>query len=259
MKPRSEIDKAWKILIGVGVSVAAFLGVLVLVVGFLYWRSHKSHQSPPVASADPRLQPASNPTSATPRILPRTPDAKPNEIDLSTHYNFPLNKNWSDVRGNDLAELPTGLQTFAGTEFDVRGLIQVAKRSQKHPPSVTEIPVGKTCTRLHFLHSAIGADNSKPGTKIGRYVVNYANGEQQEIPLQVGFALGDWWESANGDSQQVVIAWEGQNAKSRAKGKKIRLYKYSWENPLPSAVIASIDFHAESAGPSPFLVALTIG
>jgi len=244
--------------------VATFLAILVLVLGILFWRSSKSRASlvarqlPPSIPVEPQPTPPIDLPPPPVRFPPRAPGAKPNEIDLSAHYNFPLDRNWSDVRGNDLAELPTGLQTFAGTEFDVRGLIQVARRSEVHPPSVTGIPVGQPCARLHFLHSAIGADHTRNGTVIGRYVVNYANGEQREIPLVVGVALADWWESPGGDSPQVVIAWEGQNGKSRPKGKSIRLYKYAWENPLPSLVITNIDFHAQTAGPSPFLVALTI-
>ena len=47
-------------------------------------------------------------------------------IDLSSYYNVALTESWHWGFGpSDLSELPRGLQTFAGVQFDVRGLIQI--------------------------------------------------------------------------------------------------------------------------------------
>lgn len=211
-----------------------------------------------LAADDAReLSPARTNSARVKKFPPRDPKAGTNLVDLTDHYNFVLSNNWSDVRGNDLASLPTGLQTFLNTEFDVRGLIQVALRSRKHPPSVANIPIQQSCRRIHFLHSAIGADNAPHRTWIGSYTVHYANGEQREIPLTVGVELGDWWEQPKTDENKLSVAWIGDNAKSRPKGKTIRLFKFTWHNPLPSVPVTTLDFRAIVAGPSPFLVAMT--
>src|ERR1039458_8961987 len=62
----------------------------------------------------------------------RDPKARPELIDLSAHYNAALTDSWHPASnmagetGNDLAELPRGVQKLDGIEFDLRGLIQVS-------------------------------------------------------------------------------------------------------------------------------------
>jgi hypothetical protein len=180
-------------------------------------------------------------------------------IKLETYYNARLNQDWHDLSGprNDLAELPTGVQILAGTVFDVRGLVQVRRQSRDYPAAINGIRIGQTCRRLHFLHSAINAASTANGTEIGRYVVHYANGERREIPIRIGQDVVDWFEQPRGNGEHPVIAWIGENPKSRRWGKKIRLFKSTWENPLPQVAIETVDFLALKPGPSPFLIALT--
>src|SRR5260370_20855299 len=115
-------------------------------------------------------------------ILPRDASAKATLIDLSHYYNVPLTESWHWGRGSsDLSELPQGIQTFAGVQFDVRGLIQVGARSltgESYPAQVGGIPVECLCKRLHFLHAAIFAGGLPDGTQNGRYVLHYANRPQ---------------------------------------------------------------------------------
>jgi hypothetical protein len=122
------------------------------------------------------------------RIPARSLQASRNLIDLTSHYNAALGENWMDPRDarDHLGELPTGVQRLAGTEFDVRGLIQVEQECRKHPPQVKGIQVGQPCRRLHFLHAARNAALLEDGLEIGRYIVHLANGAQQEIPLVQG-------------------------------------------------------------------------
>jgi hypothetical protein len=242
---------------------AGVLGVVNAAGLFLLWHFTEPKPAPRATLARAPAIAKINEAAALPaaprsKFPDRDPNAKPNEIDLSQHYNFVLHKNWHDVRGNDLAELPTGLQPFAGTEFDVRGVIQVAIRSEVHPPKVTGIPVGQACQRIHFLHAAIGAADTRKGKVIGRYLIYYANGETKEVPLIAKVNIGDWWAPVPDDELEVPVAWTGQNAKSRPKEKQVRLLKYTWENPMPQEQIMTIDMLAEYSGPSPFLVALTV-
>jgi len=197
------------------------------------------------------------PTKPAPPSIPARAGGSP--INLTTYYNARLNQDWHDLSGprNDLGELPTGVQTFAGTAFDVRGIVQVRRQTKDYPAAVNGIQIGQTCRRLHFLHSAINAASAANGTAIGRYVVHYANGERRDIPIVIGQDLVDWFEQPREVGKPLVIAWIGENPKSRRWGKKIRLFKSTWENPLPPVAVEAVDFLALKPGPSPFLVALT--
>ncbi len=192
------------------------------------------------------------------RIPARDPHAGRNLIDLAPHYNAALGENWIDPRDarDHLGELPTGVQRLAGTEFDVRGLIQVEQECRRHPPQVKGIQVGQPCRRLHFLHAARNAALLEDGLEIGRYVVHLANGAQQEIPLVLGRDLVDWHIQPR-SKEAYVTAWAGENPKSRGLRKQIRLFKSTWENPFPQAEVLTVDFVSACRGPCPFLVALT--
>ncbi len=177
--------------------------------------------------------------------------ARANLLDLSLFYNARL-------RGEtDLASLPTGIQSLDGTEFDVRGLVEVSRRFPAYSALVTNIPVAQICRRLHFLHAAVNADVVADGTQLGRYVVHYSNGQQGEIPLVQGRDLADWWEQANEQGKPLVVAWTGTNSASQREGRHIRLFKTSWPNPQPDLAVRSIDFEAMDKVGSPFLVAIT--
>ena len=95
------------------------------------------------------------------------------------------------------------------------------------------------------------------GLEIGRYIVHFATGEQREIPLVLGRDLVDWHTQPR-RNETYVTAWAGENPKSRKMGKQIRLFKSTWQNPLPSVEVRSVDFVATCSGPCPFLVALTV-
>jgi len=201
-------------------------------------------------------------------IPPRDSNASSNQVDLTEYYNGDLLSNWHNSwdKGNDLRELPTGLQTMADTLFDVRGLIAVNQeyddpktRRTKLPPIVEGIRIGRKCNQLYFLHSAYNAAYSNL-EQIGHYKVHFANGEQQVIPITTGRDVLDWHKEVPPGSS-LVVAWEGDNAKTRQKadaGKKVRLYKSTWENPTPEVEIQTIDLVSRHGGPAPFLVALTV-
>jgi serine/threonine protein kinase/tetratricopeptide (TPR) repeat protein len=193
-------------------------------------------------------------------IPARDPGATTNLIDLSSFYNAPLTEPWHGFGSNDLSELPRGIQTLAGVQFDVRGLIQLAASSggpEKYPGEVRDIPVQRACLRLHFLHAAIFGAGAPDGAKIGSYIIHYASGTQSELPIIMGHSLADWWTQPDEQDKTFTIAWVGQNAESRQQGKTIRLFKSTWENPAPGEAVSTIDFIADQKGPAPFLVAIT--
>jgi hypothetical protein len=197
-------------------------------------------------------------------IPPRDPGAPPELIDLSTFYNVSLTQSVhplpDDRPLNDLSELPHGLQTFAGTRFDVRGLVHLGSKAtelKRFPPSALDIRVRQKCRRLCFLHSASWQD--APGVRIGNYRVRYADGEVADVPIVYGKDVYDWWQVRQDVTDpRSKVAWRGGNPASRVAGLGIILFKLTWENPRPDVEVSSVDFQSEMRqGSAPFLVALT--
>lgn len=192
-------------------------------------------------------------------IAPRAPSTPTNLVDLTSYYNAPLSTNWCSVQpGNDLSELPQGVQRFGDVMFDVRGLIQVgASGANKlpYPAHVETIPIGQTCRRLHFLHAAIFGAKAD-GMQIGSYVIQYVNGRESEVPLVMGRDLADWFPK-NSETHGYTVAWTGYNSYTRKNAQPIRLFKQTWENPFPNVPIRSFDFVSKGTPAAAFLVAVT--
>ena len=194
------------------------------------------------------------------RLIPRRePNNPTNLIDLTLYYNAPLTTNWcSALPGNDLSELPQGVQELGEVKFEVRGLIQIgaaAANKLAYPAEIEAIPIGQTCRRLHFLQAALfgaGAD----GMQIGSYVIQYVNGRECEVPIVMGRDLADWFPK-NSETHGYMVAWTGYNSHTRANGHTIRLFKQTWENPFPKVPIRSFDFISKGTTAAPFLVAVT--
>jgi hypothetical protein len=202
-------------------------------------------------------------------LMPRSTEATPDQVDLTEYFGTCLDDDWFNHGGHDYHDLPKGLQTFDGVNFDVRGLIILAgTRSIKIsglvlPESIRSMPVNRIGKFIHFLHvSAFGAcvDGSGRGAQIGSYILNYANGEKQTIPLVYGKNIMDWWvDPAEGHVSEAKEVWVGSNAATRSRGMQIRVIKYSWPNPLPDQIINSFDFVSEIQNSAPMLLAVTVG
>jgi len=194
-------------------------------------------------------------------LPPRDAKAPPELLDLSRYYNASLTESWHPGVGrSDLSEIPIGTQVLSGVRFDVRGLIQIGATSRNqldYPNEILGIPVRRTCRGLQFLHAAIFAAGVADGKHIGTYVIHYASGARTEIPIILGETLADWWSQPNEDRKSFAIAWSGWNDESRRQGRQVRLFKTTWENPLPAEPIATLDFLANPPGPAPFLVAVS--
>jgi eukaryotic-like serine/threonine-protein kinase len=190
----------------------------------------------------------------------RDPRCTKRQIDLSAHYNATF-EGFSRFTGdpeNELSALPRGLQRLAGTDFDVRGVIELVEYAR----TTNSIPVAQLCRSLHFLHSALFAvsTGAKPDTLLGEYIVRYADGVTHSIPLRNLKEIADWWERDTARRKlgdDLVRAWQGTSRMSQSKANEILLYKFSWHNPRPDVAIASIQFRRTPQGARPFLVGLT--
>lgn len=208
------------------------------------------------SSSPGRVQP-------TARFPARDPKAKPGMVDLTKFYNAALTESWHGNTGNDLAELPSGLQTLAGVEFDVRGIVQLGGLSpsaSKYPIEIKGIKVNRKCQRLHFLHAAAYGTVPDEGKPLGAYVVHYGTNQMRlEIPITYGRDVRDWHVMANEPTAppELTVAWTGANAVSKRSGGSIRLFLTTWVNPAPGVAIESIDAITGLASPAPFLIAIT--
>jgi eukaryotic-like serine/threonine-protein kinase len=202
-------------------------------------------------------------------VPPRPPEAGPEQIDVGRHYNAPLSPSWQSVgpgqyaEGNDLAELPHGVQMLAGIRFDVRGVIQLASArtveiGDKFPKEVAGMPVNQKCRRLHFLHNAVFGV-VEDGINVAEYIVHYRDGSVERIPIVSGHELKDFWlpRDRSNPASRAEIAWRGANEMSRRHAFPVGLFKFTWQNPRPDAEIQGLDFVSAMNVPAPFLVAIT--
>lgn len=214
--------------------------------------------SSPAAYVQPPHVPASVPT--------RDPNTCSNALALDNFYNAALDENMMDDPGNQFLSLPRGRQTFAGIEFDVRGVIQLSgtecmKRvGERYPVAIKNIPVNRRCARLHFL---LGTEwNETDGTKIGALKIDYDNSAPVELPLVFGEDVRDWWcgpgDDPTLDLANATVVWTGENPATKRSNAVLRLYKRTWANPRPDLVVKSIDFSSAMTRCAPFIVAVTV-
>jgi len=192
----------------------------------------------------------------------RDPGARKQLLDLTPFYDAMLTESWHGNTGNDLTALPTGLQTFGGIEFDVRGIVQLAgKGAAQWPHEVKGISVGQKCRKLHFLHATGYGKVGEEGNRIGSYVVHFATNQMTfEIPIVYGNDVRDW-HALDGEpkpGKELNLAWKGENAISKAEHHYLRLFLTTWENIGPNQEIDRIDFVSAKGNPAPFLIAVTV-
>ncbi|MFO7697656.1 MAG: hypothetical protein R6X16_10940 [Anaerolineae bacterium] len=196
-------------------------------------------------------------------IIPRSPAATSDQVDLSEYYSASLDDDWFHHSGHDLHDVPRGLQKFGGVTFDVRGLIVLGSNHSLEitglalPEELIGIPVNRKGRAIHFLHAC--AFDSPPGTRIGEYRVHYANGMIKSADIVYSRNVMDWWVNpGHGKVTDAEEAWFGSNAATREIGRQTRLIKYSWQNPLPDVEITTIDFVSALEAAAPMVMAITV-
>ncbi|HEX4646733.1 MAG TPA: hypothetical protein VH598_14100 [Verrucomicrobiae bacterium] len=206
-----------------------------------------------------------SPATAAPPVLrfpKRDSAAPPDLISLTDFYNALLTDSWHGSTGNDLAALPSGLQTLAGVQWDVRGIVQLASKSpssKKFPEQVIGIKVNQKCRKLNFLHAAGFGRIEDEGAQIGVYIIHIAtNHMRMEVPIVYGQDVRNWHVLKDEPpAKDLVVAWNGDNEVSKRQGHSLRLFKTTWVNILPDVPIETIDFVSSLANPAPFLIAIT--
>jgi WD40 repeat protein len=240
-----------------------------------YWRARlKAERGPGKGAAWPEAQVIELPLDRS-ELPKRDPEARPDQIDLTDFYTGRLDEpfpagglmEWGPG-DNDFSALPTGLRTYGGVAFDVRGVIEVRPTEPRgglgdtfwsqYPDRVNGIRVDQECARLHLLLGTLGLEAD--GMVVGRLVLHGTDGGSAELELVYGRDVRDSWfdprEAATTDRGQVV--WTGSNPVVELQGKALRLYATALENPRPRVKIASIDWVSAMSRSAPFVVAITL-
>jgi hypothetical protein len=167
-------------------------------------------------------------------------------INLGAYYNFAINE---EIHGkpDNIIPVPPGISDYNGVKFDVRGIIQLASRISfekshiRYPEKITGIAVNTSAQKLCFLHSS--AWESAKGTKVAEIVVHYANNQSRSIQIKSREEVEDWWFHTENSifPANAELAWEGSNDRIKNIGFVLKLYHFTWENPLPEIEITSID------------------
>ncbi len=195
--------------------------------------------------------------------IPDHPGAQ-RPLEIAAFYNASLDENWHTPvwAGNNLAMVPRGRQEFCGTQFEVGGIVSLARGREEgtvrpFPSAVEGIPVEQACRFLHFLHGSGG--DAREGWAIGRVVIHYADGTDAAMPIVYGEDVRNWWHDPNQSeaTSRGIVAWSGANQRTLELGLRVRLYKSTWVNPKPSVRIASLDYVSALGEALPFLLAVT--
>jgi serine/threonine protein kinase len=196
----------------------------------------------------------------------RDSKATPAQLDLTPHYNALLTETWfeSVPQDNSLSSMPQGLQSFAAVTWDIRAVVQISSKSLRRnrpafPEAVRDIQVGVGCRRLHFLLGAPWGNGVRRGTEAGHLLFHYADGESRRVPLRTGEEIHDFWHDPKkpNDTAVAQLAWEGDNECARLLHARLQLFKWTWENPRPDAVVTSLDFVSAMTEAAPFIIAIT--
>jgi hypothetical protein len=141
----------------------------------------------------------------------------------------------SGVDGNHLSNVPGGDQTFGGVRFQVgESLVHLGSSIlDRHPEKVIGIKAEGNCKKLHFLHATCfgGGPNEpgnplhvKDGTTIGQYMVKYADGGGEGIPIVYGEDVRDWFYiPGEAETSRARMVWNGDNDRASELGAKISL------------------------------------
>jgi hypothetical protein len=91
-------------------------------------------------------------------------------------------------------------------------------------------------------------------TRVGSYVLRYADGETRELPLIYGEDTRDW----NYAYEKIADAKYAREAWRDTGDTNLRLLHRAYQNPRPDVEIATLDFISAEADAAPFVVAITV-
>jgi hypothetical protein len=179
-------------------------------------------------------------------------------LDLTTYYNELLPGQGQDMPGSRFRVKQPGTHTWDGMKFDVRGMVNTQKQSDRR---ITGIAVGQKCSKIAFLHAA-NYHQSEKISSFSRFVVHFANGHTETVRLVFGKDLARSLFSANppelNSAMTNSVVWSEIIPSGAAPQPLFVFYLNTWRNPLPEETVASIDFIPDSMYAGEMLVAITV-
>jgi hypothetical protein len=196
------------------------------------------------------VEPANSPSQC--RMLDLAPLANTNPFTAPFGVENPGNYVFTDM--------PVGVQTVGGVPFHIidpaknggRGLVVLhsphAPASCRGPREI-EIPVKGRGRQLFFLGNVHGWASDDPGTgqwgAVAEYVIQYADGENQTVPLVTGRTADDW--ALAPDADEVFVGLKGDPWHLNVLGVNLR-----------DVTIEKVVFRDRGTPAAPVLVAATL-
>ncbi len=170
---------------------------------------------------------------------------------------------WTGEPGNDLANMPSGLQRFREVPFDVidpgtngRRACLAISSAEGYLRSVS-VPIHSTARSIYLLHTK-GGDNLA-----GKLTWRFADGTSHWEFIQAGMNVNHWWAPTDsefdyrygpGGPERMQVAWRGKNQKFGNVG----VYVTSFDNPSPEKQIASLDLECIDTGAKWMVLGITV-
>ncbi|MBR3087059.1 MAG: beta-galactosidase trimerization domain-containing protein [Kiritimatiellae bacterium] len=166
---------------------------------------------------------------------------------------------WTDQGENCLRNAPWGVTDCNGVPFDFIRPDQnddracVMLRSEKLPylpEAVRGIDAGLKAEALFFLHAGAWLEGVE--TEIMRYVVHYADGTDETVPVVARRDIDDWWIDGRKRAAATArcrIGW--RNSENRG------FCVLRWDNPHPEKTIATIDVESACGVAIPIVAAIS--
>ena len=183
-------------------------------------------------------------------------------INLMDHYSrtigsMPPHEFWGEV--------PDGLADYEGVPFDCRGILELTGMTGFDDNNIRTahiggIPIVDRCDVIHLLSCTTWLDQS--GVVIARMVIRYEDGEMEEIPIAQVVHTDKFWQQTLPDGPEVSpypnVKNVWSNPSKRYDSVSLNLYRASFANPRPEALIESIDFESTFSQSMPVILGLTI-
>ncbi|MBQ10901.1 MAG: hypothetical protein CMJ45_05065 [Planctomyces sp.] len=216
-----------------------------------------------------RIRTAARKMTLLERLPPRDKTIGTKFIDLTKYYNAALSENpyreanQAAYVDESFSMLKSGLNTYAGVQFDVRGLItlhgvqtQLREQLAELVNGVQGIAIGQSARTVHLLHGTAWGFRLPHGTIIGKYNFHFTDGSTQSLDIRYGHHLLDWFLPKKRTVPHAILAHTHRSP--READREIGFYRIVWKNPTPDVAISHIDFESYGTEASPFLMGITL-
>jgi hypothetical protein len=228
------------------ISCVLFLGCIPIPI--------VTHQSPQQITEQHRKFEEQMKANAARRIPSRDTDADTSMLDLTSFYDSTLPGSYEFQKKEMFRAPRPGTHIFDEIKFDARGTVRLSWVRQ-----VTNIPVGQKCSEIDFLHGAGSENNS---TVESLFVIHFANGHAETVPVIFGQDVGMSYTGRNSDKTGAVftnsVVWQQRILTNAPPQTQFRLFIKKWNNPLPNETVQAVDFISPQERSSAFLVAITV-